>query len=83
MAVHEPVVRTLVDSGADVNAAIQNNKNTALSLAAAQGRAAVLRLLIDSGAVIDCKTKVSSISHLANLGGTRLYTQRITLKTGK
>ena len=44
---HVPAVKLLLDMGSDINAQIETNRNTALTLACFQGRAEVVSLLLD------------------------------------
>jgi ankyrin repeat protein len=48
---HEPVVRALLEAGADINIA-RNDGATPLYIAAQKGHAAIVTMLRDSGAVI-------------------------------
>lgn len=56
---HEDATRVLLENGSDINAQIETNKNTALTLACFQGRAEVARLLIQYGANVEHRAKVS------------------------
>ena len=54
---HVAAVKLLLDMGADVNAQIETNRNTALTLACFQGRAEVVSLLVDRKANIEHRAK--------------------------
>lgn len=49
---HTSAVRVLLDHGSDINAQIETNRNTALTLACFQGRHDVVNLLVDRKANI-------------------------------
>lgn len=53
-------VRLLLDMGSDINAQIETNRNTALTLACFQGRHEVVSLLLDRKANVEHRAKVSS-----------------------
>ena len=55
---HVPAVKLLLDMGSDINAQIETNRNTALTLACFQGRAEV-SLLLDRKANVEHRAKVS------------------------
>lgn len=57
---HTPAVKLLLDMGSDINAQIETNRNTALTLACFQGRHEVVSLLVDRKANIEHRAKVSS-----------------------
>lgn len=54
---HVAAVKLLLDMGSDVNAQIETNRNTALTLACFQGRAEVVSLLVDRKANIEHRAK--------------------------
>lgn len=56
---HVPAVKLLLDMGSDINAQIETNRNTALTLACFQGRAEVVSLLLDRKANVEHRAKVS------------------------
>lgn len=59
----EHATRWLLENKADVNAVIETNKNSALSLATAHGRSAsVVQLLVDHGAALEHRTKACPLS---------------------
>lgn len=58
---HVPAVKLLLDMGSDINAQIETNRNTALTLACFQGRAEVVSLLLDRKANVEHRAKVSSL----------------------
>ena len=49
---HTAAVKLLLDMGSDINAQIETNRNTALTLACFQGRHDVVSLLVDRKANI-------------------------------
>lgn len=57
---HVPAVKLLLDMGSDINAQIETNRNTALTLACFQGRAEVVSLLLDRKANVEHRAKVSA-----------------------
>ena len=58
MSGHENATKWLLENKADVNAVIETNKNSALSLATAHGRSAsVVQLLVDHSAALEHRTK--------------------------
>lgn len=58
---HVPAVKLLLDMGSDINAQIETNRNTALTLACFQGRAEVVSLLLDRKANVEHRAKVRSL----------------------
>lgn len=52
-------VKLLLDMGSDINAQIETNRNTALTLACFQGRHEVVSLLLDRKANVEHRAKVS------------------------
>ena len=56
---HTAAVKLLLDMGSDINAQIETNRNTALTLACFQGRHEVVSLLVDRKANIEHRAKVS------------------------
>lgn len=57
---HVPAVKLLLDMGSDINAQIETNRNTALTLACFQGRAEVVSLLLDRKANVEHRAKVEA-----------------------
>ena len=55
---HVPAVKLLLDMGSDINAQIETNRNTALTLACFQGRAEVVSLLLDRKANVEHRAEV-------------------------
>lgn len=55
---HVAAVKLLLDRGSDVNAQIETNRNTALTLACFQGRTEVVGLLLDRHANVEHRAKV-------------------------
>lgn len=58
---HVPAVKLLLDMGSDINAQIETNRNTALTLACFQGRAEVVSLLLDRKANVEHRAKVKGV----------------------
>lgn len=56
---HTQAVKLLLDMGSDINAQIETNRNTALTLACFQGRNEVVSLLLDRKANVEHRAKVS------------------------
>lgn len=54
---HVAAVKLLLDMGSDINAQIETNRNTALTLACFQGRSEVVSLLVDRKANIEHRAK--------------------------
>lgn len=54
-------VKLLLDMGSDINAQIETNRNTALTLACFQGRHEVVSLLLDRKANVEHRAKVTRI----------------------
>ena len=57
---HTSTVKLLLDMGADINAQIETNRNTALTLACFQGRHEVVSLLVERRANIEHRAKVGN-----------------------
>lgn len=71
---HVPAVKLLLDMGSDINAQIETNRNTALTLACFQGRAEVVSLLLDRKANVEHRAKVSKqMEHLYSSTRKRWY----------
>ena len=51
-------VKLLLDMGSDINAQIETNRNTALTLACFQGRHEVVALLLERKANVEHRAKV-------------------------
>lgn len=58
---HTQAVRLLLDMGSDINAQIETNRNTALTLACFQGRHEVVGLLVERKANVEHRAKVGFI----------------------
>lgn len=54
---HVAAVKLLLDMGSDINAQIETNRNTALTLACFQGRAEIVSLLVERKANIEHRAK--------------------------
>jgi len=63
---HEDIVQLLIDRGANINSKTKRQSNTALHYAVQNGYKAVVRVLIDAGAVSDVKNnKGKTVFHYA------------------
>ena len=58
---HTSTVKLLLDKGSDINAQIETNRNTALTLACFQGRHEVVNLLVERQANVEHRAKVGGI----------------------
>ena len=58
---HQQAVKLLLDSGSDINAQIETNRNTALTLACFQGRSEVVTLLLERKANVEHRAKVGYV----------------------
>ena len=58
---HQQAVKLLLDSGSDINAQIETNRNTALTLACFQGRSEVVTLLLERKANVEHRAKVGCV----------------------
>lgn len=56
---HDQATLLLLERGSDINAQIETNRNTALTLACFQGRTEVVRLLLDYNANYEHRAKVN------------------------
>lgn len=54
---HVQAVKLLLERGSDINAQIETNKNTALTLACFQGRAEVVKFLLEYRANVEHRAK--------------------------
>lgn len=61
---HTAATKVLLERGSDINAYIETNRNTALTLACFQGRAEVVKLLLDYNANVEHRAKVISCTRL-------------------
>lgn len=66
---HAAAAKLLLDAGADINAQIETNRNTALTLACFQGRTEVVTLLVERKANIEHRAK-SGLTPLMESGET-------------
>jgi ankyrin repeat protein len=57
-------VKLLLDMGSDINAQIETNRNTALTLACFQGRHEVVSLLLDRKANVEHRAKVDYLHNV-------------------
>lgn len=75
---HVAAVKLLLDMGADINAQIETNRNTALTLACFQGRAEVVSLLVDRKANIEHRAKTGLTPLMESGKQTRCMFDRYT-----
>ena len=54
---HAAAAKLLLDAGSEINAQIETNRNTALTLACFQGRSEVVALLVERRANIEHRAK--------------------------
>lgn len=64
---HTAAVKLLLDMGSDINAQIETNRNTALTLACFQGRTEVVSLLLDRKANVEHRAKVRKMLELCQI----------------
>lgn len=64
---HTAAVKLLLDMGSDINAQIETNRNTALTLACFQGRHEVVSLLVERKANIEHRAKVCGMINMVKL----------------
>lgn len=76
---HVPAVKLLLDMGSDINAQIETNRNTALTLACFQGRAEVVSLLLDRKANVEHRAKVKNLDHVRQ--STQTSTDQASLQS--
>merc|ERR1712115_24191 len=71
---HTAAVKLLLDMGSDINAQIETNRNTALTLACFQGRHEVVSLLLDRKANVEhrAKTGLTPLMEAASGGDTEV-----------
>lgn len=69
---HVAAVKLLLDMGSDINAQIETNRNTALTLACFQGRAEVVSLLVDRKANIEHRAK-TGLTPLMESGNEKAF----------
>lgn len=67
---HEAATQLLLERGSDINAQIETNRNTALTLACFQGRTEVVKLLLQYNANVEhrAKTGLTPLMEAANGG---------------
>ncbi len=58
---HVAATKLLLEKGSDINAQIETNRNTALTLACFQGRHEVVKLLLDYRANVEHRAKVRDV----------------------
>lgn len=63
---HTQATKVLLERGSDINAQIETNRNTALTLACFQGRNEVVKLLLEYHANVEHRAKVGVLFILLN-----------------
>uniref|UniRef100_A0A8C6IJ33 Ankyrin repeat and KH domain containing 1 n=1 Tax=Mus spicilegus TaxID=10103 RepID=A0A8C6IJ33_MUSSI len=79
---HVPAVKLLLDMGSDINAQIETNRNTALTLACFQGRAEVVSLLLDRKANVEHRAKTGLTPLMEAASGGYAEVGRVLLDKG-
>lgn len=79
---HVPIVKTLLNNGADVNQAVDGNKLSPLQAAALSGTSELVQLLLSYGATVDytCRSGYTALYHAVLLN--RVQTVKILLSSG-
>ena len=80
---HLEAVILLLDRGADINAQIETNKNTALTLACFQGRAEVVATLLDRRAMVEHRAKTGLTPLMEAASGGYVEVGEVLLQKGK
>jgi len=79
---HVAAVKLLLDMNSDINAQIETNRNTALTLACFQGRAEVVSLLVDRKANIEHRAKTGLTPLMESASGGYVDVGRVLLERG-
>lgn len=79
---HAATVKLLLDMGSDINAQIETNRNTALTLACFQGRCEVVSLLLDRKANVEHRAKTGLTPLMEAASGGYVEVGRILLDKG-
>ncbi|TNN05010.1 Ankyrin repeat domain-containing protein [Schistosoma japonicum] len=79
---HAAAVRLLLENGSDINAHIETNRNTALTLACFQGRYEVVQLLVERKANIEHRAKTGLTPLMETASGDYVEVGRILLDHG-
>lgn len=79
---HTAAVRLLLEHGSDINAHIETNRNTALTLACFQGRYEVVQLLVERKANIEHRAKTGLTPLMEAASGDYVEVGRILLDHG-
>lgn len=79
---HARTVKLLLDMGSDINAQIETNRNTALTLACFQGRCEVVSLLLDRKANVEHRAKTGLTPLMEAASGGYVEVGRILLEKG-
>jgi len=79
---HTQAVKVLIDMGSDVNAQIETNRNTALTLACFQGRSDVVGLLLEKKANIEHRAKTGLTPLMEAASGGYEQVGRVLLENG-
>lgn len=79
---HTAAVKLLLDMGSDINAQIETNRNTALTLACFQGRHEVVSLLLDRKANVEHRAKTGLTPLMEAASGGYTEVGRVLLDKG-
>ena len=79
---HAATVKLLLDMGSDINAQIETNRNTALTLACFQGRCEVVSLLLDRKANVEHRAKTGLTPLMEAASGGYVEVGRILIEKG-
>ncbi|KAJ7416357.1 hypothetical protein BTVI_35786 [Pitangus sulphuratus] len=79
---HTAAVKLLLDMGSDINAQIETNRNTALTLACFQGRTEVVSLLLDRKANVEHRAKTGLTPLMEAASGGYAEVGRVLLDKG-
>ena len=79
---HTASVKLLLDMGSDINAQIETNRNTALTLACFQGRHEVVSLLLDRKANVEHRAKTGLTPLMEAASGGFVDVGRVLLDKG-
>merc|ERR1711992_391301 len=76
------IIKLLLDMGSDINAQIETNRNTALTLACFQGRHEVVSLLLDRKANVEHRAKTGLTPLMEAASGGYTEVGRVLLDKG-
>ena len=79
---HTAAVKLLLDMGSDINAQIETNRNTALTLACFQGRHEVVSLLVERKANVEHRAKTGLTPLMEAASGGYVEVGKVLLERG-